>query len=178
MSLTKRKKFIPNVCSCCKQTTEYALPLDRGTALIVLAIFNRIRDKKQNLVHVGNEMVRPASDFSSYRDMVAGGWMTFKMEGNLSRARFHGLIAMEERGFYLLTKKGARFLRGESVPRVAIIDKTTGHKAYYLEEEKDCVTFGGLLKRETPFWDLSDTQLDRIGEYAPIETSTAPLFAL
>ena len=156
MEKSKRKKFVPDVCPHCTQTTNYDLALDRGSALIVLAVYNAVRRLDRNRIHVGNEMVRPATDFPSYRDMVAGGWMTFKMEGNMSRPGRHGLITKAtDTGEWLITPKGARFLRGEAVPRVAIVDKTTGHKAYYLNEDTDRVTFSDLMKREVPFWDVS-----------------------
>lgn len=160
MNTKQRQKFTPPVCECCKQTTQYDLGLDRGSAMIVLALYNAVHRLNRNKIHVGDEMVRPEKDFASYRDMIAGGWMTFKMEGNLSRPKRHGLIAQgDDPGIWLITPKGADFLRGKEVPRVAIIDKTTGHKAFYLNETEDRTTFGQLMRKETPFWDLS--HLDR-----------------
>lgn len=95
--------------------------------------------------------------FANYKDMVAGGKMTTRMEGNKSRARFHGLIASIGEGEFVLT---AKFLRGEPVPRVAMIDKVTGYNVGYWNES-DTVTFAELMSGHTPFWNLSNSILDR-----------------
>jgi len=170
MEKKNRIKFKADVCSHCTQTTNYDLALDRGSALIVLALYNAVQRLGRNKVHVGNEMVRPAKDFPTYRDMVAGGWMTFKMEGNLSRPRRYGLIAQgEEGGTWLITQKGAKFLRGERIARVAVISKVTGHKSHYLDEAQDNITFGECMRRETPFWDLSSPALRDLAGESEIE---------
>ena len=168
--------FVPEVCECCRQTKNYDLKLDRGTAMIVLAIYNRVQDKRENRVHIQEEMVVMPADFPSYREIVAAGCMTPIMWSNVSRARYHGLVAFVDGGGdgeYLITPKGAKFLRNEPVPRVAIIDKATGHKAYYLREEEDVITFSQLMRKETPFWDLDDIALRRIAGY---ESTTGTLF--
>lgn len=178
MANPKRNKFEPEVCECCKQTKNYALALDRGTALIILAIYNAVRRKNENKVHIQKEMVVLASDFPSYRDMVAGGFMTSIMWSNVSRARYHGLVAFVDGGGdgeYLITKKGAKFLRGERIPRTAIIDKATGHKSHYLEPETDTITFAECMKRETPFWDLTDIKLRELA--GDSESEPASLFS-
>lgn len=174
----KRKKWISSVCDHCGQTKDYALPLARGTALMVLALFNAVRKKNKNRVHVGDEMVCDPKAYRSYRDMVQDGKMTFKMEGNMTTLHRHGLAAKtDDEGVWLLTKKGAKFLRGEPVPRVAIIDKTTGHKAFYLDEQNDVTTFGELMRKETPFWDIPafDVEDQAITFFAAPQ---APLFEL
>ena len=73
-----------------------------------------IRTKGINVVHPRKEM--------------EGHSLSSNDVGNLSRARFHGLIAKVkgEKGNYLLTTKGAKFLRGEAVPKYAIISIVTG----------------------------------------------------
>ena len=168
-----KKKFEPQVCAHCTQTLDYDLALDRGTTMIVLAFYNAIRRLNTTKIHIDNKMVRPASDFPSYRDMVEGGYITNKMRNNVSRARFHGLLASageHNSGEYVLTKKGANFLfRNEEVPRVAVIDKTTGHKAYYLDELTDRVTFSKLMKKEVPFWDFNDQTVMKMLGYLPEE---------
>lgn len=157
-------KFKPHTCEGCGQTTTYALALDRGSALIVLAIYNAVRKKGTNLVHILDEMVvDPAEYGGKYQAMIEDGKMSVRMEGNISRPRFHGLIAQgKEAGWYLITPKGAKFLRGEKVPRVAIIDKRTHTKKEYLDPERDQATFGSLLKRETPFWQITNFEIDEV----------------
>lgn len=150
-------KYTPPICECCGQTTHYALRLDRGTALIVLALYNAIRDRKENRVHLINDMsIRNPKEggFANYSDMVQGGKMTFRMVANASRARYHGLIAFvdEGSGEYLLTPKGAKFLHGEPVPRTAIIEKKSHHNVGYHHPE-DTTTIFELLKDRSLTWD-------------------------
>jgi hypothetical protein len=135
-------KYVAKTCEHCHQTLDYAMPLDRGSALIVLAIANAVRRKGVNRVHVVNDMEGRLSDFGVNRNqawhrMVEEGYMTGTMRSNVARPRYHGLIAFADKrgvGTYLLTKKGASFLQNIPVPRVALIDKTTGHQAGYWDE--------------------------------------------
>lgn len=80
---------------------------------------------------------------------------------NLIRPHKHGLVAKVkgEAGAWLITQKGAAFLRGEPVPKYAVQDKTTGHIEGYWEP-------GGMvtineLRRSTndPYWEGADTRL-------------------
>ncbi len=123
----KKLNYKNEVCSCCNQSTTYILAIDHGTAHIVKQIARFIGKKGINAVHPRKEM--------------EGSYLTSNEVGNLSRARFHGLIARikDEPGNYLLTKKGASFLRGEAIPRFAIISKVTGHNEGYYNEETDTV---------------------------------------
>lgn len=128
------------------------MALDRGTAHIVLAVFNAVRRLERNRVHIDKEMVALKSDFDSYQHMVEEGFMTSSMQHNVPRARYHGLIAFADRGSgeYLLTPKGAAFLRGEPVPKVVIIDKAKKKNAGYFEPE-GTVTWAQLVRKE-PYW--------------------------
>ncbi len=157
--MRKNPTYKPEVCPTCQQTKTYALPLSRGTALMVLALYNAVRLKGVNKIHIGNDMVADAKAFRSYREMISAGKMTYKMEGNMTTLHRHGLAAQsEDQGVWLLTPKGSNFLfRGIDIPRVAIIDKLTGHKAYYLNEETDRVTFGKLMQKETAWWDIQSS---------------------
>lgn len=114
----------------------YLLPIDQGTVDIVKTIASAIRIKGVNMVHPRKEMEvsgSPVGGFSTMQDRVRNGQMTSNQVGNLSRARFHGLIARvpNEKGCYLLTRKGARFLKGENVPRFAIISKVEKRQIGY-----------------------------------------------
>lgn len=122
-------EYAPDVCGECGQTKTYILAIDRGTVNIVKKIARCIGDKGINAVHLSKEC-------------MAKGYLTHHEVGNISRPRFHGLVAKVkgETGNYLLTKKGAAFLRGEAIPQYAIISKAEHHQIGYFEEEKCKVT--------------------------------------
>ena len=137
--------YQPKICQHCNQTEEYLLPIDAGTANIVTQIARYIRTKGINVVHPRKEM--------------EGQYLSSNDVGNLSRARFHGLIAKVkgEKGNYLLTTKGAKFLRGEAIPKYAIVSKVTGHNAGYFEPEIT-VTIKELLQAGV-YWEGIDFQI-------------------
>ena len=159
-----KTKFKPAVCECCQQTTEVDYALAKGHVNILLAIYNAVREKGVNFVHLNNEMLCHKSDFKSVREMVAAGRLTHTMINNTSTPRYHGLIAFaDEGGAYLITPKGADFLfRNKAIPRTAIVDKKTHTKKFYLDET-DTVTFGQLMRKETPWWDFNDATLVKLG---------------
>ena len=116
--------YKPEVCHECGQTKDYALAIDRGTIKILKQMARFIGQKGINVVHPRKEM--------------EGTLLTSNEVGNLSRPRIHGLIAKikGEPGNYCLTSKGASFLHGHAIPRVAIRSKATGHTTgYYLPDE-------------------------------------------
>jgi hypothetical protein len=123
--------YTPEKCGSCEQTTTYILALDRGTVKILKGIARAIGEKGINCVHIAKEV-------------LARGFVTVNERSNIARPRAHGLIARVKgenmKGNYLLTKKGAAFLRGERVPRFAIMSKTKGHQVGYLEPEKHTVS--------------------------------------
>ena len=129
-------RYEPEKCPCCKQSITYLMPIDRGTVDIVKAISVAIGRKRQNVIHPRKEMEVDHKGFN-YQYMVTEGKLTSNQVGNLSRARFHGLIAKVrgESGNYCLTRKGAAFLRGEEIPRYAIISKAEGHQIGYWKPE-------------------------------------------
>lgn len=158
MKKEKKKAYEPEQCQHCGQTTTYEVALDRGTALIVLAVYNAVKRLGKNDVHLRDDMEVPDDTFPGYSGMVNAGFMTSKMVHNVPRARYHGLVAYVEKGSnrFLITPKGRDFLMGAEVPRVAIIDKKTHTKKYYLDEDSDRCTFGQILSGETPFWDIEE----------------------
>lgn len=122
--------------------------------MTVLAIYNAVRLKGQNLIHLADEMLCNKKDFPDYKEMVNAGKLTHQMIDNILIAKYTGLVAQgKDPGYYILTPRGADFLfRNLDVPRVAIIEKRTHNKKFYWHEEEDRVTFGELMKRETPWW--------------------------
>ena len=130
-------KIESDVCEHCGQTLNYFLAIDLGTCDIVKKIAEFIGKKGINAVHPRKEM--------------EGLMLTSNQVGNLSRARFHGLIAKikENPGNYCLTRKGSQFLRGMPIPKTAIISKKDKKQVGYLEEEK--VTIFEFIKN-TEYW--------------------------
>lgn len=145
--------FKPLVCECCGQAKTYLLPLDWGTKVIVQAVARKIRLKKINTVHPTKEMEVPATEWT-YERALKEGVLTSKQIGNLTRARVHGLLAKnkKEAGNWILTTKGAKFLKGEMVPKLAEILKTQtvngkrSHKMRYFEPEKHTTTIQEIEK--------------------------------
>lgn len=125
----KKIDYQNETCKCCGQSTTYVLGIDHGTVKIVQQIARFIGKKGINAVHPRKEM--------------EGSYLTSNEVGNLSRARFHGLIARlkGEPGNYVLTTKGAKFLRGEAIPRYAIISKKEGGNIGYWHIEETSVVY-------------------------------------
>lgn len=147
----KTPPFKSPVCTSCGQTTHYDLNLDKGIAYIMIALYNRVRMKGSNSVHIQNEMA--TNETSDVEELSKQGLITFKMEKNVARARKHGLIAFVDRGSgeYLITRKGAQFLRGMPVPKTAIVQKSGGTQGYW-HPDASITSIGELL--ESPiFWD-------------------------
>lgn len=171
--------FEAEVCEHCGQAQTYLLPIDWGTALIVKAVAAAIRHKGINFIHPTKEMEVPAKEWS-YERAIRDGVLTSTQIGNFTRARVHGLIArhQSEPGNWLLTKKGAQFLRGQRVPRLAVIrksrrteDKARSHKEEYFEPEANTCTVHEIMHpgSKYPVWEGIDFDIieGRIVEDVP-----------
>ena len=136
----RKIEYTPEKCECCGQSMTYILAIDRGTINIIKKIAQFIGKKGINVVHPRKEM--------------EGTWLTSNDVGNLSRARSHGLIARikGKAGNYCLTRKGATFLRGEEIPRYAIISKIEHCQIGYFEPEKDRVDVNSFRLIDEPYW--------------------------
>ena len=91
---------------------------------------------------------------------------------NLSRPRFHGLIAYIDgkKGYYCLTRKAGKFLRGEAIPQYAIISKATGHQEGYWMPETYKITRRDVLKDDdVAYWEGDQQRMIDIID--PIEHS-------
>lgn len=165
-----KNKFKPDVCGHCTQTKNYVLVLDRGTALFLLAMSHGVARLGRNNVHLQRELEASLKDFDSLKAMIEAGYMYSAMVRNAPRARYHGLIAFVARaggtGEYLLTKKGAAFLHGARVPRIAVIDKVAGHNAGYWDPEGDTVSIFELLK-EPSTWSIPRFEIPTEGTFQP-----------
>lgn len=189
MATKNKYNFEPEICECCGQAKTYLLPIDWGTALIVKAVASRIREKGINVVHPTKEMEVPAKDWN-YKRAITEGVLTSTQIGNFTRARVHGLIARykDEPGNWLLTRKGAQFLRGQRIPRLAIIrkarkladDKTASHKEeYFMPEEQTC-TVHEIMHHGSkyPIWEGIDFDIveGRIVQDLPAKQPAPSLF--
>ena len=98
-------------CSHCGQRLTYELDIDKGTVETLKTMARFIREKGINAVHLSKELL--------------GNGLTNYQIGNISRLRFHGLVAKirREAGNYCLTRKGIDFLEGLQVFKTAIIKK-------------------------------------------------------
>jgi len=149
------------VCPGCGQSTTYLLGIDRGTVDILKAIATAIRKKEINCVHPRKEM-EIGHDQLDYFTMVREGKLTSNHVGNLSRPRFHGLIAKikgkDMAGNYCLTSKGARFLKGEQIPKYAIISKEAKHQIGYYDDDVHFCTIKDFLP-DVEYWEGIDFQI-------------------
>lgn len=163
------KPFKADTCTHCLQTTQVLYALDAGTADIVKAVAIRIHIKGENSVHLTNEMMVANKDFSRHR-MLAEGVLTYSMRNNTIKAHKHGLLAKirGKEGYWCLTSKGARFLKGERVPKYAIRSKVTKHiEGYYLAETEN-ITIQELQHSTELYW--VHTAFDIVdGRYMPRE---------
>ena len=144
MSKTKVEKYISEVCPHCAQSTTYLLGLDKGSVEILMDILKFISAKGINELHPKKE-----TDWATNKEKT---WFLT----NLSRPRFFGLIAYvkEKKGYYCLTKKAGKFLRGEDIEQYAIISKSTGHNIGYWQPEKYRINLKEILKSdELPYWE-------------------------
>lgn len=158
-------KFEPKKCEHCGQSETYLLAIDRGSADIVYAIAKAIGEKGINAVHPRKE--------------IEGKYLTSNQVGNLSRPRFHGLIAKIKGnpGNYCLTKKGGAFLRNEPVPRFAIISKAESRQIGYWEPEKFEIRIRELLPQSgKEYWEAVNYEIsegDIITKSKPKENAGA-----
>jgi len=148
-----KTEYSPETCPCCSQTTTYLIPVDRGTVDIVKAIASAIRQKGINVIHPRKEMENEKCD-------IALGCLTSNQVGNLTRPRCHGLIAKVKGnpGNYCLTTKGAKLLRGENIPRFAIMSKTEGHQVGYFRPEEATVNIRDFSSDDA-YWQGIDFEI-------------------
>ena len=175
---TQHEPFTGNNCPECKQSIDYALTLNRGHAEALIAIGARIRDTGINEFHP-REM--EGSRIKFYHDPIEvarEGIFTSQHTNNLSQMRAFGLVAKVKgkTGYWLLTRRGGKFRRGEiDLPRTAIRSKTENRTIGYWNELTDRVTIAGLL-REGPRW-TPPQDLEIMEDGSPVLT-TQSLFGV
>lgn len=152
-------EYQPEKCLECGQTKTYLVPVDRGAAIIVIAIAAAIRRKRINMVHPGKEMEIPRRQWSFSR-AASEGLLPSNFIDNFSRVRFHGLIARvrSEVGNWCLTTKGSLFLHGERIARYAIRSKSEKHTTGYYMPETETITITEAL-RQPEIWAVPDFRI-------------------
>lgn len=160
--MKNKYNYEPEVCQCCGQAKTYILPIDWGTSVIVKAVARAISRKGINCIHPKKEMEVSAKNWT-YERAITEGVLTSVHIGNFTRARVHGLIARykNEPGNWLLTRKGAAFLRGERIPRLAVIEKSKSgersHKEEYFGAPYHTCTVHEVIKSKGhPTWEGID----------------------
>lgn len=162
------------VCECCGQTKTVLYPLDKGTADMVKALAVAVRNKGINMVHIRKEMEVSRRDWSYPRLLTEGAILSSHTQ-NWIKAHKHGLVAQVwgegMSGNWCLTRKGATFLKGQPVPKYAIQDKKTKHIRGYYEPEAYTVTVHELQRRDSPYWEGLDFDIQegRIVKDLPVK---------
>ncbi|MES2224974.1 MAG: hypothetical protein V4478_03230 [Patescibacteria group bacterium] len=162
----KELDYIPETCTCCSQTTTYALTLDRGSVEILKKLARYIGRKGENVV-----CPRKEKECGLTQNEIC----------NLIRPRSHGLIApyKDLPGHFVLTRKGAQFLHGKEIPKTAIRSKVENRTLGYWKEEEDKCTIADFDNGST-YWE--GMQYDIVNEIVvpfAVPSSTQPtLFAI
>lgn len=130
-------------CQTCGQRLSYELEIDKGTVEILTKMARFIRAKGINAVHLSKEMLKQ-------------GIITHHQVGNISRPRFHGLVARikGEVGNFGMTQKGMDFLRGEPIARTIIIKKAAGpgSPAHVIGHSDEQVTIHQIDREWGDYW--------------------------
>lgn len=128
-------KYQPKSCESCQQTTDYVSKLNKGMASFLVTFARAVTIKAENRVRLTEIMVDPKTpEWSSAQKRAAEGKITQTQYNNFSHLCRHGLIVNVETGVFVLTKKGAAFLRGEPVERAAVVEKRTHSNIGYVAD--------------------------------------------
>lgn len=144
MENTNDDKPIVSKCPHCGASMKmYWHRLNSGLVHALVKVYTRVVEKNENKV--------------SKKELN----LTHSEYGNFQKLRFHALIAKYKengqwvRGTWLLTHRGAQFLRGEiQIPRKV---QTFRNKITAYDEEY--VTVTDVIK-ERPYWDTAETFIE------------------
>ena len=126
--------------------------LTPGLVLTLVKIHRAIAKKKENRIHTHKEMTLTTSEHM-----------------NMTKLRFHGLIAKcrkdgkIERGYWLITRRGAQFLRGE----IAVPKRVQTFRNKVVNHDLENVTIKDVMK-STPFFETFE---DFEYEFADIQNN-------
>jgi len=143
------------VCHECGQTTDYLMNLDKGSAMIVVAIYQAQKRLDKSRVHLVKEMACTSpAEYGGYYGMVKAGYLTMRMIGNATKPANFGLISnADNSGRYNVTEEGIEFLRGNPVDKSIIIDKSTHRKKGDYELSRK-TTIKKLMRAIEVFWEV------------------------
>lgn len=139
----RSKSYEPQKCPHCNQFVDYSLTLSKGHAISLIKIYNYIKGKDLNAVHLSKEL-------------LALKIITADEKGNVPQLRHWGLISqLEESGNYAITAKAIDFLKsGLVVPKKVIVNKGMGEEDFGGFFEPEITTsFKDLLKKENVYWE-------------------------
>ena len=143
---------------CGQQSYVYWFTLTPGLVGALVKLKRAVIDKGENSVHTRKDMDGTPNE------------LTKNEYGNFTRLRFHGLVAKDDdagRGYWLLTKRGNAFLKGqESVPRrvQTLNNKVIGHDEVWVTIEE--------VMGSTPYFeDIETTEREAV----PIELAQGSL---
>lgn len=154
-------------CQTCGQKLTYELEIDKGTVELLTKIARFIRAKGINAVHLSKEMLKQ-------------GLITHHQVGNISRPRFHGLVAKVKgkAGNFSLTTKGLDFLRGEPISRTVIIKKASAEApAHVIGHSDEQVTISQIDREWGDYWSANGYSIEagRVITYPPVKGGQSQL---
>lgn len=149
-------KYQEHHCSECNQTTDYASKLNKGMATFLLTFARAVTIKGENRIRLTEIMVDPKTpEWASATKRAAEGKITQPQYNNFSHLCRHGFIVIVETGVFVLTKKGAAFLRGKPVEKAAIVDKRTHSNVGYVADADGSVLMTDIwevMKSKDGWW--------------------------
>lgn len=138
-------------CPACKrQARVYTFTLNKNMVHILQKIYGAICLKGKNDIHLDHD-----TEHTEFE-------MPYSQRSNVSILRFHGLVAKvkengkHKAGHWLITKRGAGFLRGEiAVPKKT---KTLFNRVLERDDDVEMVTFKDVMGRtpDAPVVDFID----------------------
>jgi hypothetical protein len=136
-------------------TLDYVVSLDKGTANLMLVLIRIVSEQNKNDVHIQREVDR--------------GNITHTQAGNLTKARASGLIVQiidngVGTGRYLITRKGADFLRGKTIPKHAIISKKDDCQIGYFHGDELTINISEAMVSDRPYWEFLNRQYPDNGQ--------------
>lgn len=135
------KKFTPDKCTHCNQFVNYELSLSRGHAKCLVKIYNYVKSKGINAVHLDKELLE--------KNII-----TANEKGNVPQLRHWKLLdQLEESGNYAINQHTVDFLKGLiTVPKKVIVLKGIENDfgGFF---DTEFVFVKDLLKKDNPYWE-------------------------
>lgn len=110
--------------------------LTAGHANALIKIYNRVVEKNKNFVDVPKEIPMTKVEYTVYQKL--------HMHALIAKVKENGRV---RKGCYLITKRGAQFLRGE----IQIPKSVQTFRDRIVGKSEDFITINDLLQ-ETPYW--------------------------